>query len=76
MKRIHGFVRRDELGKPISFDPPGSVQTMALSINAKGDITGPYLDANNRSHGFVRRPGGRSYRSTCRTARDNGDRHQ
>jgi hypothetical protein len=31
---------------------------MALSINAKGAITGSYLDANNRSHGFVRRPGG------------------
>jgi hypothetical protein len=56
--RLYGFVRRDELGKLISFDPPGSIQTMALSINAKSDITGFYNEANNVVHGFVRRPGG------------------
>jgi len=31
---------------------------MPVSINAKGAITGSYLDANNRGHGFVRQPWG------------------
>jgi predicted membrane protein len=43
----------------ITFDPPGSVQTLALAINNAGTITGAYADANNLAHGFVRSPDGR-----------------
>jgi hypothetical protein len=42
----------------ITFDPPGSIQTEPLSINALGAITGWYLDGNDGNHGFVRAPDG------------------
>src|SRR5579859_1246182 len=41
----------------ITFDPPGSVQTMPVSINAGGDITGSYSDGTT-THGFLRMPDG------------------
>jgi hypothetical protein len=37
-----------------TFDPPGSANTNAVSINGAGTITGYYLDASGTSHGFVR----------------------
>jgi hypothetical protein len=40
-----------------TFDPPGSVKTLARSVNAGGDITGNYLDGV-MSHGFLRRADG------------------
>ena len=42
----------------ITFDPPGSILTLAMAINAAGTITGVYLDANNVGHGFLRAPDG------------------
>jgi hypothetical protein len=54
---IHGFVREPN-AKITSFDPPGSISTKAVSINAKGTITGYYQLANMSVHGFVRRAGG------------------
>src|SRR5258708_32536111 len=41
----------------ITFDPLGSVQTMPMSINAGGAITGSYLDGTT-THGFLRMPDG------------------
>lgn len=41
--------------KIITFDPPGSVQTMPMSINAAGAITGSYSDGTT-THGFLRMP--------------------
>src|SRR5258708_4383522 len=41
----------------ITFDPPGSVQTMPMSINAGGAITGSYSDGTT-THGFLRMPDG------------------
>jgi hypothetical protein len=40
-----------------TFDPPGSVQTTPMSINAGGAITGSYSDGNT-THGFLRMPDG------------------
>src|SRR5207302_2884664 len=37
-----------------SFDPPGSRQTMAFSINASDTITGHYFDTAGSQHGFLR----------------------
>src|SRR2546426_1503507 len=36
-----------------TFDPPGSVFTIALGINPAGEVTGTYSDANG-GHGFMR----------------------
>lgn len=46
-----------------SFDAPGAGTgggqgTWSVAINAAGEITGYYVDANNVAHGFVRRPNG------------------
>ncbi len=39
----------------VIFDAPGAVQgTFALDINAAGDVTGFYFDANNVTHSFLR----------------------
>jgi predicted membrane protein len=43
----------------ITFDPPGSVQTLPLAINNAGTITGFWADANNLAHAFVRSADGR-----------------
>ncbi len=37
----------------ISIDPPGSVDTIARAINARGDIVGIFWDADGNSHGFL-----------------------
>ena len=39
----------------MTFDPPGSTSTGALSINKRGLITGYYSDGH-MLHGFVRTP--------------------
>jgi len=41
-----------------SFDPPGSNQTFAQSINSKGQIAGYYRTGTFIDHGFVREPDG------------------
>ena len=41
----------------ISFDPPGSRQTIPLSINTGGSVTGYYSDGSV-IHGFLRTPDG------------------
>ena len=48
----HGFVRTSG-GAITAFDPTGSRNTYAASINLVGAIVGQYLDANNVSHGFL-----------------------
>lgn len=52
---IHGFVRAVN-GSITTFDPPGSVLTLAGGINPMGTITGQYFDASGVSHGFLRSP--------------------
>src|SRR5579859_5135105 len=42
-----------------TFDPPGSVSTIPMSINPAGEITGYYFDSNNNYHGFLRSRDGR-----------------
>ncbi len=42
----------------VTVDAPGASSTMALSINAGGDITGTFTDSNNAVHGFLRRATG------------------
>ena len=41
-----------------TFDVPGSVQTIPISINSKGAVIGLYTDQNFVGHGFLRSPGG------------------
>ena len=38
----------------ITFDPAGSINTVPLSINPTGEITGFYEDTSFLNHGFVR----------------------
>jgi hypothetical protein len=52
---LHGFAR-DFNGTITTIDPPGSVFTLAGSINPMGTITGIYFDASGVSHGFLRTP--------------------
>ncbi len=49
----HGFLRARD-GTFTTFDPPGSVSTVANAINPAGAITGPYVDVNIVEHGFLR----------------------
>ena len=37
-----------------TFDPPGSVETTAIAVNAHGLIVGGYSDSNAVRHGFLR----------------------
>jgi hypothetical protein len=46
----HGFVLQD--GKYLRIDFPGSISTVALSINDDGEIVGDYTDPNGNTHGF------------------------
>jgi hypothetical protein len=56
----HGFVRAAANGAITAFDVPGAPMsaghrgTLPISMNAGGDITGFYVDANAVRHGFVR----------------------
>jgi hypothetical protein len=57
---FHGFVR-DRGGAITTFDAPGADTTpghfngtFPISINAAGEVTGYYFDANSFFHGFVR----------------------
>ena len=36
-----------------TIDPPGSTGTLALDINAHGDIVGNYVTADGKTHGFL-----------------------
>ena len=53
----HGFVR-DAEGTITVFDPPGSIATTSVGINAAGAIAGYFQDSNLLRHGFVRSPEG------------------
>jgi hypothetical protein len=58
----HAFYR-DSLGNFTSFDAPGAGTgeaqgTFATGINAAGDITGYFYDANSVGHGYVRNQAG------------------
>ena len=58
----HGFVREPDDGEIATFDVPGAgtgpgqgtLPSGFAGINAQGEITGSYLDANNANHGFLR----------------------
>lgn len=53
----HGFLlRRDrDAGEGLlTIDFPGAVATGAYAINTRGDVVGPYVDANHKVHGFLR----------------------
>jgi hypothetical protein len=41
----------------VKIDVPNAIATTAGSINARGDISGRYEDANGVSHGFLLRQG-------------------
>ena len=38
----------------VSFDPPGSTDTLPMGLNAKGSIVGRYDDSDGNIHGFLR----------------------
>jgi hypothetical protein len=44
-----------------TIDPPGSVNTLAMSINNTGDIAGYYEDSSSNTHGFLRDFGSGTY---------------
>ena len=48
---IHGFVWHK--GRYTTFDPAGSVYTVATGCNDRGQITGGYQDARGKEHGFL-----------------------
>src|SRR5467141_3248764 len=52
----HGFVRHKE-GTFAKFDPPGSVGTVARSINETDEFTGNYV-SDDVAHGFIGRRNG------------------
>lgn len=60
----HGFVRAAATDTITEFDVPGAPTTIGhrgtlpISMNAGGDITGFYVDANDVQHGFVRTANG------------------
>ncbi len=54
----HGFVRAAN-GSITLFDPEGSVDTHALSINVGGDIVGHFTDSTGHVRGFLRKANGK-----------------
>ncbi len=57
----HGFVTSPPYRTFTSFDPEGSVNTLApvaSALNLEGTFTGVYLDANGALHGYVRAANG------------------
>lgn len=52
-QRSHGFLRRSD-GRILSFDPPGSRETYAHSVNDSGTIVGAYVDSLRTTRGFIR----------------------
>jgi len=51
--RAHGFLRLPA-GTITSFDPTGSIQTVACSIDSETSIAGYYVDSAGVQHGFLR----------------------
>jgi len=41
-----------------TFDPKGSIYTLATGINTAGAVAGYYMDSNYATHGFLRAPDG------------------
>lgn len=41
-------------GRYVTIDPPGSIQSSAVAVNASGVVAGNYLDLKGREHGFIR----------------------
>ena len=54
----HGFARTPD-GTLSEFDPQGSIQTFASSIDSKGVITGSFDYSDGQTHGFLRSPRGK-----------------
>lgn len=52
LELTHGFLRNAD-GTYVAFDPPGSISTVALSINASGEIAGFYNNSAG-GHAFIR----------------------
>ena len=53
---LHGFTLTKQ-GVFTSFDPPGSIFTVAFFIDPQGVIVGEYLDSGSVSHGFILKGG-------------------
>jgi len=54
---MHGFLRAPD-GKITVFDPPGSQQTEAITLNSSHQVVGYYYDLNGVQRGFLREPDG------------------
>jgi uncharacterized membrane protein len=53
-----GFVlRKNQPAEVVNVNFPGTLGTIVLGINPAGDLVGAYLDAANKTHGFLRRAG-------------------
>ncbi len=54
----HGFVRaKNGSLEVVDVSFPGTLGTIVLGINPAGDLVGSYLDADNKTHGFLRQAG-------------------
>jgi hypothetical protein len=61
----HSYVRASN-GAITTFDTPGAgtgpgqgtITALVTGLNPAGAVTGPYLDASNVNHGYVRAPNG------------------
>jgi hypothetical protein len=56
---FHGFVVSNgdfATGDFATVDVPGARETQIFSINAKGEIVGKYVDADDVQHGFIGTP--------------------
>lgn len=55
--RFHGFIEAPD-GTFKTFDPQGSVTTLAYEINRKGEIASWFRDASKVWHGYTRKADG------------------
>jgi len=55
---VSGLARTGHAQNIVTFDPPSSVDTHPEAIDSFGRITGFYVDASVRYHGFIRSPFG------------------
>ena len=76
----HGFVVKNGPPEVVDVQFPGTVGTIVMGINPAGDLVGAYMDAANRTHGFLRKDGtittidvqGAAL-TTCRGINSNGE---
>ena len=77
----HGFVRsRDGIPEIVDVPFPGIQGSVIFGTNPAGDLVGAYLDADNRTHGFLRQGGATTQidvndatQTTCRGINANGE---